>query len=137
MIKALELNIGLRYTRAKRRDHFISFISLVSMLGISLGVWALITVLSVMNGFHNDLRGRILAVASHATVTEYSGAMADWPTVDKTISTHPGVNASAPYIIGQGMITRSNQVQGALIRGVDPARESAVSQILDSLVEGQ
>jgi lipoprotein-releasing system permease protein len=136
MINSLEFNIGMRYTRAKRRDQFISFISLVSMLGISLGVWALITVLSVMNGFHNDLRGRILAVASHATVTEYSGALTNWPEVDKTVSAHPEVKASAPYVLGQGMITRSNQVQGALIRGIDPAREAGVSQLLDSLVRG-
>ena len=136
MIKTLELNIGLRYTRAKRRDHFISFISLVSMLGIALGVWALITVLSVMNGFHNDLRDRILAVASHATVTEYSGALADWPSVDKKISGHPEVKASAPYILGQGMITRSNQVHGALIRGIEPDREAGVSQILSNMVRG-
>lgn len=136
MIKTLELNIGLRYTRAKRRDHFISFISLVSMLGIALGVWALITVLSVMNGFHNDLRDRILAVASHATVTEYSGALADWPSVDKKISAHPEVKASAPYILGQGMITRSNQVHGALIRGIEPDREAGVSQILSNMVRG-
>jgi lipoprotein-releasing system permease protein len=136
MIKTLELNIGLRYTRAKRRDHFISFISLVSMLGIALGVWALITVLSVMNGFHNDLRDRILAVASHATVTEYSGALVDWPSVDKKISGHPEVKASAPYILGQGMITRSNQVHGALIRGIEPEREAGVSQILSNMVRG-
>ena len=136
MIKTLELNIGLRYTRAKRRDHFISFISLVSMLGIALGVWALITVLSVMNGFHNDLRDRILAVASHATVTEYSGALVDWPSVDKKISRHPEVKASAPYILGQGMITRSNQVHGALIRGIEPEREAGVSQILSNMVRG-
>lgn len=136
MIKALELNIGLRYTRAKRRNHFISFISLVSMLGIALGVWALITVLSVMNGFHNDLRDRILAVASHATVTEYNGELNDWPTVDERISAHPEVVASAPYVLGQGMVTRSSQVHGALIRGIKPDREADVSQVLDSMVSG-
>ncbi len=136
MISALELSIGLRYTRAKRRDQFISFISLVSMLGIALGVWALITVLSVMNGFHNDLRDRILAVASHATVSEYSGLLSDWPSVDEKISAHPDVIATAPYVLGQGMITRSSRVQGALIRGIDPKREARVSQILDNIVLG-
>ncbi len=136
MIRALELNIGLRYTRAKRRNHFISFISLVSMLGIALGVWALITVLSVMNGFHNDLRDRILAVASHATVTEYNGVLADWQSAAARIGEHPEVVASAPYILGQGMITRSNQVHGALIRGIEPGLEADVSQVLDSMVEG-
>ena len=136
MISALELSIGLRYTRAKRRDQFISFISLVSMLGIALGVWALITVLSVMNGFHNDLRDRILAVASHATVSEYSGLLSDWPLADKRISAHPEVIATAPYVLGQGMITRSSQVHGALIRGIDPEREARVSQVLDNIVLG-
>ncbi len=136
MIKALELNIGLRYTRAKRRDHFISFISLVSMLGIALGVWALITVLSVMNGFHNDLRDRILAVASHATVSEYSGVLRDWPSVDEKISAHPEVIASAPYILGQGMVTRSKQVHGALIRGIEPVREAGVSKVLSNMIRG-
>ncbi len=137
MFNSLELNIGLRYTRAKRRNHFISFISFVSMLGIALGVWALITVLSVMNGFHNDLRDRILAVASHATVSEYGGALQDWQTVDQAIGQNPEVTASAPYVLGQGMITRSNQVHGALLRGVEPAREKQVSEVLDNLLEGQ
>ncbi len=136
MFKPLALNIGLRYTRAKRRNHFISFISLVSMLGIALGVWALITVLSVMNGFHNDLRDRILAVASHATVTDYKGALMDWQALDKTLRQNPEVIASAPYVLGQGMVTRSNEVHGALIRGVQPERETQVSQILSRLVEG-
>lgn len=136
MISALELNIGLRYTRAKRRDHFISFISMVSMLGIALGVWALITVLSVMNGFQNDLRDRILSVASHATVSEYAGSLQDWLTVDKAIRDHPEVVASAPYVMGQGMVTRSSQVHGAIIRGIDLSREGAVSEVLDKLVLG-
>lgn len=136
MLKSLEIGIGLRYTRAKRRDHFISFISFVSMLGIALGVWALITVLSVMNGFHNDLRDRILAVASHATVTEYSGALQDWQTLDKIIHQNPEVKASAPYVLGQGMVTRASQVHGALLRGVEPERETEVSEVLSNLVEG-
>jgi len=136
VLKSLELSIGLRYTRAKRRDHFISFISLVSMLGIALGVWALITVLSVMNGFQNDLRDRILSVASHATVTEYSGPMQNWQQVDKKIRSNPEVIASAPYVLGQGMVTRSNRVHGAIIRGIDLEREGAVSEVLDKMVLG-
>lgn len=136
MISALELNIGLRYTRAKRRDHFISFISMVSMLGIALGVWALITVLSVMNGFQNDLRDRILSVASHATVSEYSGPLQGWQAVDEKIRQNPDVIASAPYVMGQGMVTRSSHVHGAIIRGIDPSREGEVSEVLDKLVLG-
>ena len=78
MFRPLELFIGLRYTRAKRRNHFVSFISLISMLGITLGVTALITVLSVMNGFEKELRHRILGVASHATVTGIDQTLAYW-----------------------------------------------------------
>lgn len=136
MIKPLELFIGLRYTRAKRRNHFISFISLVSMLGIALGVWALITVLSVMNGFHNDLRDRILAVASHATVSGYNGSLSDWDIADAEVKQHPEVAASAPYIMGQGMASKGGVVTGAVIRGIDPEREGAVSKVMDKVVQG-
>ncbi|MEE9448240.1 MAG: lipoprotein-releasing ABC transporter permease subunit [Arenicellales bacterium] len=132
----LPFKIGLRYTRAKRRNQFISFISLVSMLGIALGVWALITVLSVMNGFHNDLRNRILDVASHATITSYNGVMRDWQGVDQLVSQNPEVKASAPYVLGQGMVMRSGEVHGALIRGVEPEREKEVSKVLSRLIEG-
>ena len=79
MLKPYELLIGLRYTRAKRRNHFISFISLISMLGIALGVTALITVLSVMNGFERELRERILGMTSHATVSAFDGGLQNWP----------------------------------------------------------
>ncbi len=136
MIKPLELFIGLRYTRAKRRNHFISFISLVSMLGIALGVWALITVLSVMNGFHNDLRDRILSVASHATVTGFDGTLTDWETADAQITQNKEVLASAPYIFGQGMASLGGNVSGALIRGIDPNRERGVSAVLDKVIVG-
>jgi len=106
------------------------------MLGIALGVWALITVLSVMNGFQNDLRDRILSVASHATVTEYSGSLQNWQQVDKKIRSNPEVIASAPYVLGQGMVTRSNRVHGAIIRGIDLDREGAVSEVLEKMVLG-
>ena len=82
MFTPFEAFIGLRYVRAKRRNHFISFISLTSMVGVALGVTALITVLSVMNGFEKELKSRILGMASHATVVDYSGAMKDWRVVD-------------------------------------------------------
>ncbi len=136
MIKPLELFIGLRYTRAKRRNHFISFISLVSMLGIALGVWALITVLSVMNGFHNDLRDRILSVASHATLSGFSGSLSDWEVADKQVRQNPEVLASAPYVFGQGMVSLGGNVGGALIRGIDPSRERGVSEVLDKVIAG-
>src|SRR3990172_11695318 len=105
MFKPLELFIGLRYTRAKRRNHFISFISLTSMLGIALGVAALITVLSVMNGFQNELRTRILGVASHVQISGPGDMLADWPAVAAAAASDPRVVAAAPYVTVQGMLT--------------------------------
>ena len=91
MFRPLELFIGLRYTRAKRHNHFISFISLTSMLGIALGITALITVLSVMNGFQQELRGRILAMTAHATISRWSGPMQDWEAVRSQVLQNPEV----------------------------------------------
>lgn len=132
-----EIFIGLRYTRARRRNHFISFISAISMAGIVLGVWALITVMSIMNGFHADLRDRILFVVSHVTVSDAGGDLADWRTAAQQTAAHPQVRAQAPYILGQGMLTRGGAATGALIRGISPARERDVSQVLDHIVAGR
>ncbi|HCK76863.1 MAG TPA: lipoprotein-releasing system transmembrane subunit LolC, partial [Gammaproteobacteria bacterium] len=137
MIRPVALFIGLRYTRARRRNHFVSFISGVSILGITVGVWALITVLSVMNGFERELRERILSVASHATVSARSGWLEDWPTLIESIVEHPEVISAAPFIYGQGLLTRGNTVSGALIRGVLPEKEAAVSNILGHLKAGR
>lgn len=128
--------IGLRYTRAKRRNHFISFISMTSMAGVVLGVWALITVMSIMNGFHADLRDRILFVVSHMTVSGYDGGLDDWRGTSEKIASHPEVQSQAPYILGQGMITKGSQATGALIRGIAPAAEREVSEVLAHIVEG-
>ena len=137
MIKPLELFIGLRYTRAKRRNHFISFISATSMLGIVLGVWALITVLSIMNGFESELRDRILTVASHVTVSGGDGWLDDWQRVARQAEQNPQVTASAPFILGQGLITNRGRVAGALIRGVVPEQEKHVSAIYEHLEQGE
>ena len=99
-----ELLIGLRYTRAKRRNHFISFISMISMLGIALGVAALIVVLSVMNGFQQELRNRILAVASHIEIRGMP-QLTDWSGVAQVALANPRVKAAAPYVLGQAMVT--------------------------------
>ena len=96
MFKPLEFFIGLRYTRAKRRNHFISVISLISMLGIALGIMALITVLSVMNGFEKELRERILGVVAHVTVIGAVGGLRDWPTVLSAVEEHANVTGAAP-----------------------------------------
>ncbi len=129
MFRPYELFIGLRYTRAKRRNHFISFISLISILGIALGVTALITVLSVMNGFEQELRTRILGMAAHATVTAYDGRLRDWQALRAQVERDPEVVGSAPYIEREAMLTRSGRVSGALLRGVLPGEEPRVSDV--------
>ena len=125
----LEIFVGLRYTRAKRRNHFISFISLISMLGIALGVMALIVVLSVMNGFENELRGRILGMVSHVTVSSYRGPLKDWQTLREETMQHAEVIGGAPYIEAEAMISNLSSVSGALVRGIDPRHEPEVSEI--------
>lgn len=124
-----ELFIGFRYTRAKRRNHFISFISMTSMVGIALGVAALIVVLSVMNGFQQELRSRILGVASHLQITGGDNTLSDWPKVANYVSKQPEVLASAPYIMAQGMLSFGEAVQGVVVRGVLPAEEDKVAEI--------
>ena len=137
MFTPWELCVGLRYTRAKRRNHFISFISLTSMIGIALGATALITVISVMNGFERELRERILGVASHATISGYDRALEDWESLADVAEVHPEVVGVAPFVESQGMLTHAGQVRGVLIRGVSPSREPAVSEIGGYLVEGE
>ena len=124
-----ELVIGLRYTRAKRRNHFISFISLISMAGMGLGVAALIVVLSVMNGFQEELRSRILASVSHIEIrgTSPGGELGDWRDVIERVKGHPQVIGVAPYVEGQGLLAVGDNVRGVLVRGIDPALEDAVA----------
>ena len=121
MFRPLTLFIGLRYTRAKRRNHFISFISLISMVGIALGVAALITVLSVMNGFEQELRNRILGMTAHATIGSFNGGLYDWEKVAGSARRDPHVLGAAPYIQKEGMLIQGSHVNGALVRGVLPA----------------
>jgi lipoprotein-releasing system permease protein len=136
MFRPLELFIGMRYTHAKRRTHFISFISLTSMLGIALGVTALITVLSVMNGFEKELRDRILGMASHASVTTYAGALSDWQDLEKAVMKNPDVVAAAPYVNGETMLSAGNRVSGAIIRGILPEQEGRVSDVIAHIKAG-
>ena len=124
-----ELFVGLRYTRAKRRNRFISFISLISLLGITVGVMALIVVLSVMNGFQQELRSRILGVASHIEVMSAAGGLVSWEKVAAESRQNPEVVAAAPYVFGQGMLAFDKNVQGALIRGIVPELEDQVAEI--------
>ena len=129
MLLPFELFIGLRYTRAKRRNHFISFISMTSMVGIALGVAALIVVLSVMNGFQHELRSRILGVASHLQISGANNALSDWQNVAEFVRGQPEVQASAPYIMAQGMLSFGQAVQGTIVRGVLPEQEDKVAEI--------
>lgn len=135
MFRPLAIAIGLRYTRAKRRNHFISFISLVSMLGIALGVAALIVVISVMNGFEQELRARILGMISHATITAYGRNVEGWQEVVDVALQRPHVVGAAPYIEREALL-QSNRVSGAILRGVIPEREISVSEIAADMDEG-
>ncbi|MBB5189998.1 lipoprotein-releasing system permease protein [Silvimonas terrae] len=132
-----EFLIGLRYTRAKRRNGFISFISLISILGIALGVAALIIVLSVMNGFQGEVRDRILGMAAHVQISGADNHLANWSAVAEQAARNPHVKATAPYVLGQGLLTAGGQVKGALIRGIDPAQEPGVSPAVGNVAGGK
>ncbi|MFZ5502585.1 MAG: lipoprotein-releasing ABC transporter permease subunit [Pseudomonadota bacterium] len=131
-----ELFIGLRYTRAKRRNHFISFISLVSMLGMALGVMALIVVLSVMNGFQKEIRERMLGASPHLEVVADGGRINDWQEILTAVSAHPQVAAAAPYVSGQGMLSFGQSVQGAMVRGIDPSSETGITDLANKIKFG-
>ncbi len=124
-----ELAVGLRYTRARRRNRFIGINSAVSMIGIAVGVWALIVVLSVMNGFQEEVRTRILGVASHVQVVGADGRLAGWEEIAKRVSQHPRVRATAPFVQAQAMLTSGGAVRGAIVRGILPEQESKVADL--------
>ena len=131
-----ELLLGLRYTRAKRRNGFISFISLSSMIGIALGVTALITVLSIMNGFQEELRDRILGMTAHMTINERNDQLEDWQSLYNQLINQPRVEGAAPNIMEQGMLTIGNKVKGVAIRGVLPEFEGQVADIGNQMLFG-
>jgi lipoprotein-releasing system permease protein len=137
MFKPLIFYIGLRYTRAKRRTQFISFITLTSVLGIALGVTALITVLSVMNGFEAELRERILGMTSHATVTGKYGQLDNWRELDQKLKDFPHVEGAAPFISGQVMINADRRVSGTMLNGIMPDYESRVSEVANKMKVGK
>ena len=132
MLTPYEFLVGLRYTRARRgsgRNGFVSFIAMVSMAGIALGVAALIVVLSVMNGFQDELRNRILAVASHIEIRGLNAGIGDWQAIARLAQGNPRVRAAAPYVLGQAMMSAGDVNRGALLRGIDPALEDTVADI--------
>jgi lipoprotein-releasing system permease protein len=136
MFKPLSLFIGLRYTRAKRKNHFISFISLMSMIGIALGVAVLITVLSVMNGFDSHIRDRVFSMAPAVSVSGLNNNLADWATWQAKLQKQPNVIAAAPFVDGQGLLRANDQVSGVEVQGILPAQQEKVSQLKEKLVSG-
>ncbi|MDF2445350.1 MAG: Lipoprotein releasing system, transrane protein LolC/E family [Moraxellaceae bacterium] len=136
MFKPAFLFIGLRYTRARRRNHFISFISLTSIIGLMLGVAVLITVLSVMNGFDRELKNRILGMVPQATLNAYE-PFRNWQRVVDYAKREPGVEAAAPFNHLQGMIAANGLVSGAMVTGIEPAAEKQVSIIHRHFEEGR
>lgn len=136
MFHPLSLFIGVRYVRSRNRGFFVSFISWISMLGICVGVAALITILSVMNGFGKELRTRLLSLASHATIAAEPARMQDWEKLAVQVRASEGVVGVAPYIDMQGMLGRGQELRPALIRGVLPASEPQVSDIGSHMTSG-
>lgn len=132
-----EVLIGLRYLRAKRRNGFISFISLISIVGIALGVAALIIVLSVMNGFQKEIRGRILSVASHVEISAFDGHLPQWQSVAKVAERDAHVLAAAPFVNGQGLFSAYGNVRGGLVRGIEPVLEDKVVDVGRHMVRGK
>ncbi|WP_330947935.1 lipoprotein-releasing ABC transporter permease subunit [Thermomonas sp. LB-4] len=136
MFKPIPVAIGLRYLRAKRRNGFISFISLASILGIALGVTALITTLAVMSGFQKEIRDRMLGMAAHATVSGYGEPLQDWRHAVQVAMADARVAGAAPYIEKEALISGANN-QPAMLRAVDPAQEGKVSELPDKMVQGR
>ncbi|UTH73373.1 lipoprotein-releasing ABC transporter permease subunit [Chromobacterium sp. IIBBL 290-4] len=132
-----EAFIGLRYLRAKRRNGFISFISLISIAGIGLGVAALIIVLSVMNGFQKEVRGRILSVASHLEVASFDGRLQNWQGARNMLLKQPHVQAAAPFVTSQGLFVANGNVRGGLLRGIEPKLENQVVDVGSHMVAGK
>lgn len=136
MFKPLELFVGLRYTRSKYKNNFISFISLTSMLGILFGVLVLITILSVMNGFEKELRDRILSMVSHVTITETDGLLSNWETEQEKVLSNNSIVGSAPFIQKQVMLSANGQLRGVLMQGILPEQQVKVGDINKRVLDG-
>jgi lipoprotein-releasing system permease protein len=136
-LRPFELFVGLRYTRAKRRTHFISFISFISIAGIALGIWALITVMSVMNGFEKEVRARILGAAAHIQALGPESGLHDWQPLAAEMKKHPDVVGVAPFVMAQGLLSTGSAVRGVFVRGIDPALENEVADFGSHMRAGQ
>ncbi|MCH8059783.1 MAG: ABC transporter permease, partial [Proteobacteria bacterium] len=136
MIKPVELFVGLRYLRAKRRTRFVSFITLISLAGVALGVASLIIILSVMNGFEGELRTRLLSMSAHGSVTGPDGVTENWRELVDQIAAYPGVAAAAPIVAMEGMIQSGRELRAVLVHGVDPQYERSLPESPINLLEG-
>src|SRR5258708_15947756 len=137
MFQPLPVFVGLRYSLAREHSFFVSFITWVSLLGVAVGVAALITVLSVMNGFETELRGRLLSLSAHATLTSNGGPISDWKARIAQLEGSPGLTGAAPYLEMDAMLSKQPSMSGAIVRGIDPEWEPKVSTIADAMREGQ
>jgi lipoprotein-releasing system permease protein len=136
MINPVEVFVGLRYLRAKRRTRFVSFITLISLIGIALGVAALIVILSVMNGFEGELRSRLLSMSAHGHVSQPEGTVSDWRTLVAEVAAEPGVAAAAPFVQIEGMAQSGRDLKAVLVHGVDPGYERGLAGGQINLLEG-
>jgi lipoprotein-releasing system permease protein len=137
MFQPLPLFVGLRYSLAREHSFFVSFITWISLLGVAVGVAALITVLSVMNGFESELRDRLLALSAHATLSAGGAAIPDWQARIDQMKGSRGFVGAAPFLDTDAMLSRQPAMSGAIVRGIDPAMEPQVSSINESLREGK
>ena len=137
MFQPIPVFVGLRYSLAREHSFFVSFITWVSLLGVAVGVAALITVLSVMNGFESELRDRLLSVSAHAVLTLDGAALPDWQRSIRQLQGAPGLVGAAPFLDTDAMLSRTPAMAGAIMRGIDPQLEPAVSAIAGSMREGK
>jgi lipoprotein-releasing system permease protein len=137
MFQPLPVFVGLRYSLAREHSFFVSFITWVSLLGVAVGVAALITVLSVMNGFETELRERLLSLSAHATLNAGGAAITDWQDRIGQLQGAPGLKGAAPYLDTDAMLSRQSSMSGAIVRGIDPKLEPQVSTIADAMREGK
>lgn len=134
---SVEFKISNQYLRSNRKKGFVSFISGVSMVGLILGVMTLITVLSVMNGFHKELRDRVLSAISHSTISEYDGSLNNWQELHLTINQHKEVIDSSPYIERYGLLSVNGKAKGISVRGIEPSLEKNTSVLLNKIKSGE
>src|SRR5687767_5646760 len=128
-VNSYELFIGLRYTRSRQRTRFISVISLISIVGIALGMTVLITVLSVFNGFQREVRTRMLGAVAHVQIQGLGETLPDWKQIAQLAAKHPEVKATAPYVSAQGLLTSGGHVRGVFLRGIVPELEDTVDDL--------